>query len=161
MTFNLWNESLNNENYSNTEYQKHILEQYIFYAETADRVTERRNQMNAFFISINTLIITGIGLFYDPSLRLINKAIIVIPLIAVLSLCVLWWFLLISYRRLNIAKYKIITEEYETKLPSMPFLAEWILCKEIKRPELTIIELFVPPIFGSIYLVGAVLLIFS
>lgn len=154
----LWNK-FSQENYPVNEYQKNIFDQYIMFAEIADRVTERRNQMNAFFITINVVLVTIIGFFYEQEVGFSRKPFTFLVLLAALALCVLWSSMLISYRKLSKSKYRIITEEYEPKLPSKPFTSEWQLCKQYKRPEFTLIEFFIPYIFGLIYICYALLII--
>jgi hypothetical protein len=77
----------------------------------------------------------------------------------------MWWRLIKSFRQLNAAKYKIIVE-YETRLPSSPYWsAEWRALGKGEDPKLykpiTDIENWVPPIFGGLYVIGAVFIFLS
>ena len=42
-------------------FQEHLLEQYKMYVEMADRISQRRNLANVFFLTLNTSIVTGFG----------------------------------------------------------------------------------------------------
>jgi len=156
----LWN-NLDPEKYPSNEYQKHILEQYKILVETADKVTDRRNQINAFFLSVNTLVLTVFALIYDIEVGITEKLLIIPPLIAVLGICVLWFLTLLSYRKLNKAKFAVINDGYEPLLPSRPFHSEWIYATKLKRPEVTIVEMVLPWLFIALYIFVAVILFLS
>lgn len=166
MENNLWNIVDDNSGYKNKVelYQNHILEQYKIYVEMADRISTRRNLANVFFLTLNTLCITAIG-FLLEKISLVNpKWVILFPLIGVLVLCLIWWWLLRSYRDLNSAKYKVIGH-LEKRLPSSPYWsAEW---KELgegidycKYLPLTALEIMVPIIFALIYTMVGVYILF-
>ena len=161
----LWNEGISAENYSTKEqYQEHLFKQYKICVEAADRISTRRNLANTFFLTLHTLIISTAVFACEKGLPLANKWLIIFPLVAVLALCYLWWRLLKSYRQLNTAKYKVIGE-YERRLPSSPYWsAEWKALGEGKDPKLykplTDVEKWIPPVFGLLYLIGAVAIIF-
>ena len=44
-------------------YKEHILEIYKLYVDMADRVSQRRANTNAFFISVNTFLVAMVTLF--------------------------------------------------------------------------------------------------
>jgi hypothetical protein len=166
MEKNLWNEIESNSIYSTNKelYQTHILEQYKICVEMSDKISERRNQANVFFLTLNTLSITSIG-FLIQKIPLVNpRWAIVFPLIGTLILCLIWLWLVRSYRDLNSAKFKIIGF-YEKKLPSSPlWSAEWNELgqgKDIsKYLPLTFLEKFVPFVFGTIYLLLGIYFLF-
>jgi hypothetical protein len=166
MENNLWNNVEEKSiYYSNKElYQAHILEQYKICVEMADKISERRNLANVFFLTINTLCITAIG-FLMEKIPLVNPRWgIVFPLIGTLILCLIWWWLVRSYRDLNSAKFKVIGF-LEKKLPSSPFWsAEWNELgqgKDIsKYLPLTALEKFIPMVFGLIYIMLGVYILF-
>lgn len=166
MENNLWNSIEDNPNYKkNTDlYQNHLLEQYKICLEMADRISARRNLANVFFLTLNTLCVTAIG-FLLEKISLVNpKWIILFPLFGVMLICLIWWWLIRSYSDLNSAKYKVIGH-LEKKLPSSPFYsAEW---KELgegkdisKYLPLTSLEKFIPIVFGIIYLMLGVYILF-
>lgn len=150
---------------SNEKYQEHLFEQYKLYVEMADRLSERRTLSNTFFLTLHTLIIGIAGFSYNSLLTLQFKWILVLPLIAVLSLCYAWRRMLNSYKQLNTAKFAVISE-YENLLPTRPYVeAEWKALGYGKDPKLyralTDVETWIPFIFAVLYVIGVVLLILS
>ena len=166
MENNLWNTFNSDSTYSTNKelYYTHILEQYKLYVEMADRISQRRNLANVFFLSLHTLSLSAIGFMFEK-ISLVNpKWVISFPLAGVILLCIIWLWLLTSYRKLNTAKYKVIGH-LEKKLPSSPYWsAEWNELgegKDIKKYlPLTALEIFVPIIFAIIYLMLAVYILF-
>lgn len=56
----LWNDSVSLNGYNSTEqYREHILEQYKIYLEMADRISNRRDVANAFFLTLNGLVLSA------------------------------------------------------------------------------------------------------
>jgi hypothetical protein len=162
----LWNENVSEDNYAkNQKYQDHLLEQYKVYVEMADRMSQRRNLANTFFLTLHTLILGVAGFVYEKGEIVAHRYVIIIPLLGVLALCYTWWRLVKSYRQLNSAKYKVVGE-FEKRLPSSPYWsAEWNALGQGKDPKLytplTAVETWVPVIFGLLYIFGAGLLIFG
>lgn len=162
----LWNEDVSEDNYArNGKYQDHLFQQYKLYAEMADRISQRRNLANTFFLTLHTLILGVAGFVYEQAEIPANRFVIIIPLVGVLALCFAWWKLVKSYRQLNTAKFKVIGE-FEKRLPSSPYWsAEWKALGEGKDPKLytplTAVETWVPVIFGLLYIFAAALLILT
>jgi hypothetical protein len=48
------------------EYQNHLLEQYKFYLQMADKISDRRQSANNFFLTVNTALIAFLGLVASP-----------------------------------------------------------------------------------------------
>ncbi len=141
-------------------YQSHVLAQYKIYVEMADRVSSRRNLTNVFFLTLNTSIVAAMGFAFEK----LQHILIPLPIVAVLfatlfALCLVWWWLLRSYRNLNSAKFKVIGQ-LERRLPASPFqTGEWRELGEgldIKKYlPLTVLEQYVPIFFiGAYALVG-------
>ena len=161
----LWNQISEDSEYSiNKElYQNHILEQYKMYVEMADRISVRRNTANAFFLSINSTILGSVAFLFDKIQLVEPRWVILFPILGTLLLCLVWWWLLLSYRNLNSAKYKVIGQ-LETKLPSSPYWsAEWFELgegKDIKKYlPLTALEKWIPIVFGITYIMIAIYVI--
>jgi hypothetical protein len=153
----LWSKVEKNDEYDTNKalYQTHILEQYKIYVEMADRISARRNLANIFFLTLHTTILGVVG-FAFQKIELVNpKWLTTLPFIGVIILCFVWWWLLLSYRQLNTAKYKVIGQ-LEEKLPASPYwFAEWKELGEGKDRKkyipLTVLEKIVPTIFGVLY----------
>ena len=165
MEENLWS-NIDNSEYSNNKelYQNHILEQYKMYVEMADRISSRRNFANIFFLTLNTTILGSIGFLFEKTQLIDPKWLITFPLVCTLTLIVVWWCLLRSYRNLNSAKFKVVGH-LEKRLPSSPYWsAEWKELREGKglkkyRP-LTALETYVPIVFGLLYIMIGLFVIF-
>src|SRR5215217_8956247 len=48
------------------QYQNHLLEQYKLYVQMADKISERRQSANSFFLTVNTALIAFLGLVASP-----------------------------------------------------------------------------------------------
>lgn len=144
-------------------YENHILEQYKLCVEMADRVSSRRMISNSFFVGVHTALIAAFTVLLKE--KVLTPTIIgLMPFVAVLLLCFLWWRIVVSYRHLNSGKYKII-QEIEQHLPLAPYDAEWSVLGEGKDPKyyrpITHIENWVPFCFGLLYILMAVSLFIS
>ncbi len=142
----------------------HLLEQYKLYVEMADRISARRHSANSYFLSANTLLVAVAGLLFGKSTGGDEVTIawrFAIP-IAGITLCVVWYFLIASYRQLNTGKFKVV-HEMERLLPAAPYDAEWkALGEGLDRKRywpFTHIERAVPWVFGILYGVLLVLAI--
>ena len=151
-------------------YQGHLLEQYKIYVEMADRVSQRRDQSNRFYVTIVSAlaaIVVVIARFGVPENgALLEVAFFVVGLFGV-ALSGVWYFNIRSYRTLNSAKFDIINR-IEKQLPFAGYSEEW----EILRPpsgrrpylQLTRVEQFVPLIFIALFaalMVYAIRLLFT
>lgn len=140
-------------------YKDHLLEQYKLCVQMADKISERRNTANVFFLTLHTTIITAIG-FAIEKITLIEPAwFVTFPTVGIVVLCITWWWIIRSYRNLNTAKFKVIGK-MEKLLPYSPFWEdEWNELGEGKDWKkylpLTAIEQWVPIIFGLMYVMIA------
>ncbi|MBT0772339.1 hypothetical protein KIH74_25565 [Kineosporia sp. J2-2] len=140
-----------------------LLEQYKLYAEMADRVSERRGQANAFFLSVNTTVAAGIALFAEHSVDT-ARPLLIAPWLILLGQCLAWFWLLRSYRQLNSAKFAVIGA-LEERLPASPYWrAEWAALGGGTDPArywpLSHVEQWVPWVFALAYTAGFVGLLF-
>ena len=139
------------------DYREHLLEQYKLLVEMADAVSTRRVETNKYFLSINALLVTVIGLMSEQeSILFVNAFWRGAVAFSALLICIIWWSMIRSFKSLNRAKFAVINA-IESKLPSAGFLAEWDyierLDKKEKHREMTMIELWIPVVFGLIYIV--------
>ncbi|MBN8593513.1 MAG: hypothetical protein J0M33_17290 [Anaerolineae bacterium] len=152
-----------------TEWRGTLFEQYKLYVEMADKISERRNTANSFFLTANTLLITIFGglvafrsesegnrpfpivqLREDPILGFVAIG----AALAGVALCVTWYSLIIRYRNLNQQKFAVI-QELEQHLPAKPYLAEENVPVE-GNTGLTKAERYIPIVFGFLY--GAIII---
>lgn len=138
-----------------------LLEQYRAYVEGADRISARRGTANAFFLTLNTSLVSAWGLLWErtaggPALAL------VVPWFALVAQCLAWFWILRSYRQLNTAKY-VVVGALEEALPASPWWrAEWAALGEGRDPRrywpLSHVEQLVPALFAVAYTAGFALL---
>lgn len=149
------------------KYKDHLFEQYKMYAESAEKVSDRRSSANRFFLSLSGVLVSVIGIM--PQLKTngmdFNLLWLIVVSFAGITFCLAWVTLIRSYRKLNNAKYTIITA-MEQKFPAAPFDSEWKYLKMIKGAkeenntklgfktryfQLTGIEMWVPVVFLVLY----------
>jgi hypothetical protein len=129
------------------------LDLYKLAVEMADRISARRTTANSFFLTVQTALVALLGI-QDISNAAIGGA--------GLMLAASWWLLLRSYRKLNTAKFTVISE-LEEQLPVEIFNDEWTKLKgedpAVKQrirdryAELGLVEQVVPAVFAMIYIV--------
>ena len=133
-------------------YQAHLLEQYKLYVEMADRISSRRQSTNSFFLSVNTAIIALLSYINMGSNN--GSSFYCLVSLAGMSLCLMWYKLLCSYKNLNTAKFEVI-HEMEAKLPISPYDSEWKKVENGNNSKLylpfTHIEFYIPWVFFVIY----------
>jgi hypothetical protein len=155
----LWNDPRTLEHYQDApdRYAAALLDQYKLYVEMADRISARRGLANTFFLTLNTLVFTLFGVFWEKRPGL-SPWLLALPLAAAVGQCVGWFFIVRSYRQLNSAKYKVIGA-LEQRLPASPYWnAEWKALREGKDWRvywpLTHIEQWIPVLFAVVYGLG-------
>src|SRR5258708_2201453 len=148
--------------------------------EMADRVSARRAGANSFFFTLHAALATFVGIVSSArvapakgSLPAFDAFGLVVTAVAGVVLSVTWWQLLRYYRRLNRAKFTVITR-MEDQLPEKPFTDEWrelhpgeepgpdkrlhenLLERWFRRSrhrEASVVEQVVPFVFAGIYVV--------
>ncbi|WP_285683825.1 hypothetical protein [Actinoplanes sp. NBRC 103695] len=152
----VWTEAVTAQRYQGVDekYQAAVMDQYKIYLEMADRVSARRGLTNTFFLTLNTLVFTAIGIFWrdKPNAALWSVS---LPTVALLLQCAAWFWLLRSYRQLNSAKY-VIVGVLEERLPASPYWrAEWKALGEGRDSSrywpLTHLEQWIPFCFATTY----------
>lgn len=132
-----------------------LLEQYKLLVQTSESVVLRRQGVNTFFLTINTLLLSGIGLLAKQGLQGQFGAIGMMGIsITGVILCSAWTRLVRSHRQLNAGKFAIINT-IEKHLPASMFEAEWVALGEGKDDRkyqpFTKTEEATPVVFGVIY----------
>lgn len=117
-----------------------ILEQYKLCLELADRISQRRDSANTFFLTFHTAVIAALAGFSPEIEPTIARTFFIVSV----GVCAAWWLLLRSYRTLNRAKFQVIGL-LEERLPARPiYQAEWVALGEGKDPRKHIVTL--PPL---------------
>ena len=128
-----------------------ILEIYKMLVEMADRVSQRRQSANSFYLTVNTAIIGGAAYLSQSELGHVGTLAVSVAGIAI---CFLWVRAVASYKSLNAAKFQVITS-LEKRLPVSPFGDEWALLdvdgdgKKHKPFHKT--EMLVPIVIGLVH----------
>jgi hypothetical protein len=137
-------------------YRPHILEIYKQYVQLADKISERRQSANSFFLTLNSTIVALVG-YVNVSSGSTQTAASFFWLVAIsgMLLSFLWYRLVRSYKDINGGKFKVV-HAIEKLLPLRPYDAEWTALGKGKDPNLylpfTHIEVYVPWIFFIIHL---------
>jgi len=150
-----------------TEYVRLLLEQYKLYVQMADKISDRRADANKFFISLLTgllALLSAVVALRTPAT--IQSAVLFTVAILGIVLCIIWWFIIHSYKQLNTGKFKVV-HEMEKKLPYACYDREWeVLGRGEDRAKylpLTHVEQYVPLLFKVpfvVLLIAAAYLLF-
>lgn len=145
-------------------YKDHLFEQYKLYIESAEKISDRRQNANNYFITINTALFAIISLSFQVDF--LKGAGWLPPLFSFIGviICIIFWYLLRSYKQMNTGKYKVI-HKIEKHLPLALYDFEWKILKQGKDRKVyypfSHIELNIPWIFGIIYLALGIICILS
>lgn len=138
---------------------------FELYLATAEKVSDRRAQANSWMLSVNSAVIALYG-YLQADQMAVGAAQRAVWLWAIPAagaiVCLAWAALLISYRKLNRAKFAVLTE-IEADLPFALFAREREAYRRDGRRSLSDIECLIPGCFVLLYTVMllAVLLIQS
>lgn len=127
-----------------------ILEQYKLYVDTAEKVSDRRQSSNNFFLTLNSVLLAFTGFLTSLSFEFWH----IIIAFAGVCISLLWLLTLQSFRNLNSSKFKVI-HCLEENLPIKLFKDEWKCLgrgkDRRKYLKLSVIEQGVPIIFMLLY----------
>lgn len=138
------------------EPESEFLKLYSLAVEMADRVSARRGNTNAYFLSVQTTLLTAAGITYSilPSESWYSA---LVTAAAGCAISLAWSRQLRSYQLLNQAKFQVINEA-EGRLPLRVFSDEWEILREIPRSriggyvELGVMERAVPWVFLALHI---------
>ncbi len=137
-------------------YTEHLIEQYKLYVQSHEKISERRQETNRFFLTLNTLLLGGVSYLLDAQNEL--HAVMLTGLVAGIIACYFWYRIIKSYDGLNTGKFVVI-HAIEDRLPLALYDTEWQVLGEGKDPNkylpFTHIERKVPVIFIAAYLILA------
>ncbi len=146
---------ISEDNYGK-HYKAHLLDLYKLYVDMADRISNRRQAANSFFLTINTAIIAFVAYLQLGSEQFKTISIHWIVSLAAIILCFAWYRLIRSYKNLNSGKFKVI-HAIEQHLPISPYDAEWEALGHGKDSKLylpfTRIEILVPWVFLALHFI--------
>ena len=99
-----------------------LLEQYTTYVDTTLNVSNRRMRNNRFYVLLLSGTLAVVSVLADT--QIIEEVGLLLAGLIGLSLCVLWYLSIVSYKQLNSGKYDVI-KQMEEDLPAEPFADEW------------------------------------
>lgn len=144
-----------NERYGD-KYVEHLLEQYKIYINSAEKISDRRQKANEFFLTLNSALVALLGFIATKTNEMEIKYLLILSAIAGMTICYLWYRIIFSYKCLNGGKFKVI-HAIEKRLPLALYDTEWEALERGENKKVywpfTHIELFVPWIFIVIYLI--------
>lgn len=120
--------------------QNQVLELYKLYVGTAEKVTENRLKSNVFFISLNGLVLSIYETYAITHLLIVG-----------VFLNLLWRDWIVSSKKLNFAKFKVIFN-MEEKLPIKCFTLEEQFYNDGRRVNHTKIEQWMPCLLIALYI---------
>ena len=134
-----------------TEDKELLLNQWQTCVDMANSVSQRRDNMNNIFITLNLAIMAAVSITWDIKSLFI--------LIAGITICILWMLNIRNYKLLNTAKFNVINS-IEEKLPSAPFKEEWQFLKNSKKyMDSTTLERILPITFIILYIAAVIAII--
>lgn len=134
-----------------TEDKELLLNQWQTCVDMANSVSQRRDNMNNIFITLNLAIMAAVSITWDIKSLFI--------LIAGITICILWILNIRNYKLLNTAKFNVINS-IEEKLPSAPFKDEWQFLKNSKKyMDSTTLERILPITFIILYIATVITII--
>ena len=134
-----------------TEDKELLLNQWQTCVDMANSVSQRRDNMNNIFITLNLAIMAAVSITWDIKSLFI--------LIAGITICILWILNIRNYKLLNTAKFNVINS-IEEKLPSAPFKDEWQFLKNSKKYMYsTTLERILPITFIILYIAAVIAII--
>ena len=130
------------------DYEAAVLEQWKTCVEMANSTSDKRNNSNSIYITINAALLAVISFSLDYKSILLSAVGI--------AVCVLWQKSIKSYKQLSSKKYHIIND-IEKQLPLAPFTYEWDKLKnEDQYKGLITFEKILPVVFVIIYVISII-----
>ena len=137
-----------------------LLKQYELFVGTSESLSSRRQGVNTFFLSVNSIILAAAGLLWSngQSGDLESVALVALGYVGTV-LCFSWFKLIESYRQLSQGKFDVI-HALERRLPARIFKAEWAALGEgqdaKKYTPFTKTERATPLMFGVVQILVAI-----
>ena len=113
-----------------------LLEQYKLFVNTSEALGQRRQAVNTFFLSVNSLLLAAAGLIVlDGEFSDLESLVLLCLSTSGFVLCLVWRSLIRSFRQLSAGKFKVI-HALERHLPARLFTAEWAALGSGNDPRL-------------------------
>jgi hypothetical protein len=136
------------------KYIEHLLEQYKIYIGSVEKVSDRRQKANEFFLGLNTALVALLGFVATKTIQSHITVLLALSSLAGITMCYLWYRIILSYKGLNTGKLNVI-HAIEARLPLALYDTEWEALERGENKKIywpfTHIELYVPWIFIAIY----------
>ena len=144
----------NIENYGD-KYIEHLLDQYKIYINATEKISDRRQKTNEFFLALNSALLALLGFITSKTNQVELNSILIASSISGITMCYLWYRIIYSYKALNDAKFRVV-HAIEARLPLALYDTEWEMLGRGENKKLywpfSHIELRVPFIFIFLYL---------
>lgn len=136
------------------KHKEHYLEIYKIYIGMADKISERRQSANSFFLSINTAVVALVSYLQLGQNGKAGSTFYLVISVAGMIICYMWYRLVLSYKQINSGKFRVV-HLIEQNLPLAPYDVEWELLGRGEDPKkylpFTHIEIFVPWVFLGLH----------
>ena len=133
-----------------------LLDQYKMFQKTSEDLVVRRQNVNSFYITVNSALTALVGIIIGLVKPPANILLVVLMCVAGVILDVSWINILQAYGTLNAAKMKVI-HLLEEQLPVALYDAEWQIMSDKlnskKYVSFTNSEKRIPKLFGTVYIV--------
>lgn len=143
-------------------YSQHYFEQYKLYLSGIEKISDRRESANKYFVTINSGVIVALSYLVQRFNNFFVIPVIIAILILGVVLSIFFYLLINSYKQLNTKKF-LVLHKIEESLPIQMYSDEWKALGEGKDTSryfpFSHIERLVPVIFGLAYL-GALIYVF-
>jgi len=130
-----------------------LFQQYHIYLDSIEKNSDRRNSAVKLYITINAWLLSFLGVIVQSSKLNIITAILPV-LIVWISISVIFYYLIKSYKQLNTGKFELI-HKIEEKLPLNLYAYEWVVLGEGKDKNkyfpFSHIEQWLPIVLGLVY----------
>ncbi len=149
----------NQKNIKTNAQKEHLFNQYTFYLNGAEKTSDRRQSANNFMWTIHAVFISGFGLTFTSTENF--KFLQILIGLQAIFFCIYWRQLILSYKKLNGTKFKIIID-IEKELPLNIYGYEW---QEIKNKinekykTFSEIEIKIPVIFLTFWILAIISLL--
>ena len=138
------------------KYIEHLLEQYKIYINSAEKISDRRQKSNEFFLTLNSALVVLLGFIGTKAKGMKIDYILLLASLSGVAICYLWYRIIYSYKCLNSGKFKVI-HAVEKRLPLALYDTEWEALGRGESKKMywpfSHIELFIPKIYIAIYLI--------